>query len=458
MRNWFFSLQFRLIVGFTLVLAMALGGASLYVGFAAEQESEQFQQELEEARAARIEQLVSQHYSTRRAWTGLQAALEQAGSLYSWRIVVNDSAGEIVVDTHRRFGPLRREVTIGSRLSPILSSGREVGSLVIAPSDVTEFAPEPSFSRLASAMNRSLLWTGLTAGIAGILLVSLVSQRVLAPVRVLGGTVRRLGQGDLSQRVSSPGRDEIGELGRTFNTMAEDLESAERQRRSLMADVAHELRTPLSNIQGYLEAVRDNLLQPDIATIETIYQEVLHLARLVEDLRLLALAESGTLQLNREPDSLEDVLRRSVDAIRPRAEIRDVSVSLQIQPDLPLLNLDRIRIAQVVSNLLENALIHTPEGGQVNVGAIVVDGIMARVTVADTGVGIPPEDLTEVFERFYRVDRSRARTTGGVGLGLTIAKQLVEAHGGTIYAESTLGHGSRFIFDLPLTSLRGRKD
>ena len=144
-----------------------------------------------------------------------------------------------------------------------------------------------------------------------------------------------------------------------------------------------------------------------------------------------------------------------MDAVRPRAEIRDVSISLQVQPDLPLLDMDRTRIAQVVSNLLENALLHTPEGGQVNVSAIEVDGIIARVTVADTGVGIPPEDLTEVFERFYRADPSRTRATGGVGLGLTIAKQLVEAHGGTIYADSTLGHGSRFIFDLPLTSDQG---
>ena len=157
--------------------------------------------------------------------------------------------------------------------------------------------------------------------------------------------------------------DEIGELGRTFNSIAAGLEKAEQQRRSLMADVAHELRTPLSNIQGYLEAIRDGLLQPELSTIEPIYQQVLHLAHLVEDLRLLALAEAGALPLKRQPDSLDDLLRRSVEAVQPRAE--GISVSLDVPPQFPSVEMDRTRIAQVVGNLLENAITHTPEGGQV---------------------------------------------------------------------------------------------
>ena len=267
----------------------------------------------------------------------------------------------------------------------------------------------------------------------------------------MSSAARLLGQGDLSQRVSAQGRDEIAGLGHTFNSMAEGLERAEQQRRSLMADVAHELRTPLSNIQGYLEAVRDGLLQPDSDTIDTIYQQVLYLAHLVEDLRLLALAEAGALRLDSEPDSLEEVLRRSVEAVRPRAESRGVSLSLEVPPNFPLVQMDRTRIAQVVGNLLENAILHTPQSGQVTVLAEVVGTSAARVTVADTGVGIPVEELSQVFERFYRVDPSRTRSTGGAGLGLTIAKQLVEAHGGTIHVESEPGSGSRFVFELPLT-------
>ncbi len=262
--------------------------------------------------------------------------------------------------------------------------------------------------------------------------------------------IRRLGRGDLSQRVSASTRDEVGQLGRTFNSMAEGLERAEQQRRNLMADVAHELRTPLTNVQGYLEAVKDGLLQPDVDTIETILQQVLYLTRLVEDLRLLALAEAGALRVEVEPDSLGDLLQRSVEAIRPRAQSRGVALSLDLPSGLPLVEMDRTRIAQVVGNLLENAIVHTPEGGQVTVVAV-ADARSARVTVADSGEGVPPEELSRIFERFHRADPSRSRATGGAGLGLTIAKQLVEAHGGTIRAESGPGPGSRFIFELPLS-------
>ncbi len=449
MRNWFFSLQFRLIVAFTLVLALALGSISWYVGFAAQREVERLQQEVEEGRAARVEQLVSQSYSARRGWTDLQPTVEQAGALYGWRIVVKDSQGNVVGDSHLQFGRPPRQTRQGSSF-PILSGGSEVGSLAIAPSDAPEIAPEPPFSQLVSAVQHSLLWTGLAAGVAGILLVSLVSRRILAPVRLLSSAARGLGQGDLSRRVPTPGRDEVGQMARTFNSMADSLEKVEHQRRNLVADVAHELRTPLSNIQGYLEAVKDGLLQPDSATIEIIYQQVLQLAHLVEDLRLLALAEAGALRLNRELDSLADVLHGSVEAVRPRAEAKGVAVSLDAQPEFPLIEMDRTRMAQVIGNLLENAIQHTPEGGHVTVRLEAVESAAARVTVADTGEGIPPEDIPRVFERFYRVDASRSRATGGVGLGLTIAKQLVEAHGGTIRAESTPGKGSRFIFELPL--------
>jgi signal transduction histidine kinase len=450
MANWFFSLQFRLIAAFALVLALALVSVSLYVGFTAKQATERFQQEVEDARATRIEQVITQYYASRRGWEEIQAVIERASLLYGRRIVITDPEGHILADSHRGSGTTGMITRRGSRLFPVLNSGREVGSVVVAPSLAPQEVPEPSVSILAAALNRSLLWTGLAAGAGGILLVSLLSRRVLAPVRDLSSAATLLGRGDLSQRVSAQGRDEVAQLGSTFNSMAEDLEKAERQRRSLMADVAHELRTPLSNIQGYLEAVRDGLLQPDIDTIDTIYQQVLHLAHLVEDLRLLALAEAGTLRLDRELDSLEEVLKRSMEAVRPRAEARVISLSLEIPSDFPLVEMDRTRIAQVVGNLLENAIVHTPQDGRVTVMAEVMGTRAARVTVADTGAGISGEDLSQVFDRFYRVDPSRNRSTGGAGLGLTIAKQLVEAHGGTIHVESEPGKGSRFVFELPL--------
>ena len=451
MHSWLFSLQFRLIAAFALVLSLALLGVSIYVSYTARQATIQFERDVEEARAARIEHLISTYYAATGGWGGLQPAVEHASSLYGVNIVVKDANGAVIADSRLASSSDSVDPMAERYNLPVLSSGREVGSVALAPSITPLEVPEPSVSILASALNRSLFWKGLAAGIAGIVVVSLLSRRVLAPVRSLGSAARLLGQGDLSQRVSARGRDEVSDLARTFNSMAEDLERAEQHRRSLMADVAHELRTPLSNIQGYLEAVKDGLLQPDTNTIDTIHQQVTHLTLLVEDLRLLALADAGALRLNSEPDSLEQTLSKSLEAVRPRAEARSVALTLEIAPDFPLVEMDRTRIAQVVGNLLENAISHTPEGGLVSVQADISETGAARVAVSDTGSGIPPDDLPLVFERFYRVDQSRTRSTGGAGLGLTIAKQLVEAHGGAIYAESEQGKGSRFVFELPLT-------
>ena len=320
MGNWVFSLQFGLILSFALVLALALGSVSLFIGFAAQREVDRLQEDLEEARAARIEQIVTQHYTTSKRWTGLQPILERAGSLYSWQIVVKNRDGHLVGNSHRQFGGLQFAMERETHIFPVISSGSEVGTVLIGPSVIPAAHPEPSVSQLASAINESLLWAGLAAAAGGILLISLISRGVLASVRALTFAAGRLGHGDLSQRVASAGRDEIGQLARTFNIMAERLEDGERQRRNMTADVAHELRTPLSNIQGYVEALRDGLLEPDGNTLDIIHQQVLYLSHLVEDLRLLAETEAGDFRLNRELGSLENVIRTSIEAIRPRAE------------------------------------------------------------------------------------------------------------------------------------------
>ncbi len=449
--RWFFSLHFRLIAAFTLVLALALTGISLYIGYTAGQDTERLERDIDDARLARMNLLVAESYAKRPGWEGIQQAIEGVSSLYGWRILVMDRDRKVRADSHLDFG-FDLDLTLTEEHTfPILSRGVTVGSVLVTSREVHEETPEPSVSLLTTALNRSLLWTGLAAGAAGILLISLLSRRMLAPVRELSSAARLLGRGDTSQRVSAKGRDEVAELGRAFNSMASDLERAEEQRKILMADIAHELRTPLSNVQGYLEAIKDGLLQPDSRTVDTVHGQVMHLSRLVEDLRLLALAEAGDLPLHRQPGSLVDVLQRSMDAVKPRADAKGVEVSLEAHGELPHVEMDSMRIAQVMGNLLENAINYTPQGGAVTVTASLSGARTARVSVSDTGMGIPADDLDNIFERFYRVDPSRTRATGAAGLGLTIAKGLVEAHGGAIYAESSLGQGSRFTFDLPLS-------
>ena len=280
-----------------------------------------------------------------------------------------------------------------------------------------------------------------------IVLTFFLSRRILAPVESLSRAAGALASGDFSRRVPVQSRDEVGALAQTFNTMAEELARTEEIRRSLVADVAHELRTPVSNIRGYLEAIQDGLVKTDQGTLDSMHEEVLILTRLIEDLQELALADSGQLHLDIQPCDMSDLVRRAVTALQNRAEAKGIEVDADVPGPAPI-QADPERIGQILRNLLANAANYTPAGGSIRVGVVrTEDGTV--VNVEDTGKGISQEELPYVFERFYGVDKSRSRATGGVGLGLTNAKRLVEAHGGNITVRSRLGAGTTFTFTLP---------
>lgn len=450
MTRWFLSLQFRLVAGFAVVLVLTLGAVSAYIGYSADRAVERLQLDVDQARSDRIQQIMLRSYSVSGNWESAQAVAETVGKLFGRHIVVADIRGRIVGDSQLRLGRPWQMGRPDQRFKSVRGQVGDVGSFLVQDSDGFEEFPEPRMSRFVGVINRSLIYAGIAAGLGGLLVVSILSRRTLTPVRALSTAARRLGGGDLSQRVPAPGNDEVGQLGHSFNSMAAGLEKAEQQRKNLVADVAHELRTPLSNIQGYVEAMRDGVLEHDQATLDTVHAQTMHLGRLVEDLRLLAQTESEDFRLNLEQESLGDVLRHSVEGFRARSSSTDVGLNLDIPDELPMLLIDRTRISQVLGNLLENAVRHSSSGGEVNVVAGVSEGRVV-VTVADGGDGIAPEDIAHVFDRFYRADPSRTRATGGAGLGLTIAKKIVEAHGGEIRAESVKGQGSRFIFELPVT-------
>ena len=495
--RWFYSLQFRLTVGFAAVLALSLLGVSLYASQATRRETERFAEEVNEAKATRVEKLVSEAYGEGRDWDQVQGLLEQAGELLGWWLTVTDTRGNIVADSREEPSPKATPTALEygrHHQLPIVVGDRFVGSLLLAEDrpewsflslpgafvdsrrgqitpaelealglpasgvevpppagDVSdEIAAEPPLDRLAASFQTSLLYAGLAAGAAGILVVSLGTRRALAPVRTFTAVARKLGGGDLSQRVSARGRDEIGVLGSTFNEMAGALEVAETQRRTMTADIAHELRTPLSNVRGYLEAIKNGIVAPEPPIIDTLHDQTLHLSRLVEDLRLAAIVDAGALRLECAPLRVDELAEETVAAFRPRAQTRAVDLNIEARPDLPDVMADRTRLRQVAGNLLENALMHTPEGGSVTVSVAPGDEGWVRLDVADTGPGIPADQLPFIFEQFYRVDRSRSRRTGGAGLGLTIVKRLVEAHGGRVGAESEPGKGTRISVLLPV--------
>jgi two-component system, OmpR family, sensor histidine kinase BaeS len=275
----------------------------------------------------------------------------------------------------------------------------------------------------------------------------LLSRQVLRPVAALTAASRRLGQGDLSSRVPVTGGDEIAALGRSFNRMADSLQAAEERQRRMVADAAHELRTPLANLRGYLEALKDGVIAPSPDLFASLHDEAVLQQRIVNDLQDLAQAEAGTLVYHRAPVDAADLLETSGTAHQAVAEAAGVRLVLDARGPLPVF-VDPDRIRQVLGNLVTNAVRATPPGGQVVLAGRAVPG-GAMLAVADTGHGIAPADLPHVFDRFWRADAARGRRTGGSGLGLAIAREIVAAHGGTIQVASEVDVGTTFTIHLP---------
>jgi signal transduction histidine kinase len=305
-------------------------------------------------------------------------------------------------------------------------------------------------------MNRAILSSVFLAGALALVFGSLIVWRVVRPLKSHTMAASAVAAGDLSQRVSVSSGDEISDLADAFNRMAVQLDRAETLRQQLTADIAHELRTPITVIQGNVEALQDGIFPLTQEALEPILDKTLLLRRLVEDLRQLALAESGQLSLIPEPLDLGHLAGQAIDAFHPPAEARGVELSLAPADSIPLVRADRQRVQQVLDNLLSNALRYTPDGGRITVG-LARENESIRVTVTDTGPGIPVEVLPNVFERFYRADQSRERLSdgGGSGLGLAVARSIIEAHGGRIDVKSLPGEGATFWFSLPVDAPEG---
>lgn len=268
-------------------------------------------------------------------------------------------------------------------------------------------------------------------------------RRIFIPLDDLLEAAGRVAEGDYSARVQEKGPREVRSLARAFNNMASRLHQTDEQRRNLLADVTHELRTPLTVIQGNLEGLLDGVYPADEANLRSLLDETNLLSRLVEDLRTLALAESGALRLRKEPTDLGLLIRETVAAFQTQAISAGVVLTVETDQNLPWLEVDPGRLRQVLSNLLTNALRYTPAGGSIRI-TYRLEADCAQVAVSDTGPGIPTEDLPHVFERFYK-----STDSGGMGLGLAIAKHLVTAHAGTISVESLLGQNTTIRISLP---------
>lgn len=306
----------------------------------------------------------------------------------------------------------------------------------------------PEELHFLAQLRRTTWLAALAGGLAAVLLGILMARYLTIPLRRMSDAAARIGRGDLAQEVPVPSDDDLGNLARAFNTMAADLRRLEESRHNLVADIAHELGTPLSVLQANLEGMLDGVVEPAPDRLAALHTQVRLLARLVEDLRDLSLAQAGRLPLYRAPTDLAALVVDAAAAVGPHAADKNVTVQSRIAAGLPAVSVDRERMMQVVHNLLDNAIRYTPAGGAVTVGLDAGEREV-RFWVADTGPGIPPEERDRIFDRFYRLDASRSRASGGSGLGLAIVKSLVEAHGGRVWVESREGEGSRFTVALP---------
>jgi signal transduction histidine kinase len=443
----FHSLRFRVLVSLILVIVVAVGVVAFLASRATTGEFQRYVERGGIMRYQRFEMFLARHYMRNRSWSGAQALVEQMGQITGERIILADEGGRIVADSANKLIGQMVGQNWANPAALIVDRGVPVGAIYANPLGP---ADDPEREAFLVGINRALLLAAGVAGLAAVLLTLVLSRRILRPIEALTAAARRMEKGDLSQRVEVQSTDEIGELARAFNAMADGLTRLEELRRNMVTDVAHELRTPLSNICGYLEALRDGVVEPRREVIDSIYEEAMLLSRLVNDLQELALAEAGQLRLERRPVAPADLVNRAVEAARAQASAKGIALRADLPADLPLVNIDPQRIGQVLGNLLSNAFTHTPSGGEVVVVAR-ARASEVEISVRDTGEGIPAEHLPYIFERFYRADKSRSRLTGGTGLGLSIAKQLVEAHGGRISVKSQVGQGTTFTFTLPVT-------
>ncbi|NIM95402.1 MAG: HAMP domain-containing protein [Anaerolineales bacterium] len=312
------------------------------------------------------------------------------------------------------------------------------------------------FENFRVAINESLRLATIAAFIAAVTVSIFVSRRIVAPIRDMMNASQRIADGHYDERVDLPGgiaggdTDELGQLALSFNQMAEKLEHTEEMRRQLIGDVAHELRTPLTTIQGSMEGLIDGILPADEETYQNVYREASRLQKLVRDLQELSRVEDGVALIEPKPVKISELSKIACSQLERQYLEKGVELIDEVEDDLPLVMADEDRIGQVLLNLLGNGLQYTPTDGWVRITARRL-GEFVEISVEDSGIGIDPEDIPHLFTRFYRVDKSRSRVGGGSGIGLTIAKHLVETSGGRIWVKSSgVGKGSTFSFTLPL--------
>lgn len=465
------SLSTKLAGSLLLIVLICVGLMILLTSFLNTREFEQFVLRGNQMYTQSVAENLGDYYEEHRSWEGLQQVVENISLSNASRVLVSSSSNVVVADSEKK---LLGESITGTGLgngTAITASGRQVGSLYLVSSSSPGMGQGHGMgSPMQQAMpvisvidedflnkiNTSIWQMGLIAALVAFGVGVLLTRQITRPIKALNSGAVRLADGQLDYRVKVKTHDEIGQLANSFNSLADSLEKGEKARRQMTADIAHELKTPLTVIEGTVDGILDGVFEASPEHLNSIKDQTTMLTSLIKDLRDLSLAESGQLKLNLEPLDFTALLRSMVSQYQIKAVEKKIKLVMDEQGLIPEIKADPLRIEQVVANLLTNAIRHTPEAGQILV-SVRCEGKDVVTSIADTGEGINTDDLPHIFERFYRAGDSRARCEGGTGLGLSIVKQMVEAHGGKVWAESRAGEGTIFSFSLPAGSLNTQK-
>jgi two-component system, OmpR family, sensor histidine kinase BaeS len=441
------SILIKLILAFW---AMSISGIVIIVLLAGRVSSQEFNRFANEAQYQDLIDNLAKYYGEHGGFSGagylLEAAQQKAQSGQAREFLVIDQAGNILLSLVQRLPPGKPSPDLVNIGFPIVVKNETVARLIpMRPPRNTADLAAQNIQRI----NSSLVLGGLTVTVLALLFGWLMARNIIRPLRELNAATQSIAQGNLENQVTITTKDEIGALAASFNVMTASLKRSRDLRRQMTADIAHELRNPLSIILGHTEAMSEGVLPATAETLDIIYDEAKHLSRLVDDLRTLSLSESGELSLQRSQVNPAEIIERSASAYAARAAEKGVTIRVESAPDLPSVDVDVERIGQVLSNLLDNSLKHTPSGGLIRLAATASTGAV-EISVQDSGSGIPVEDLPYIFDRFYRGKQTSSRVKDGSGLGLAISRALVELHEGQISVESEAGTGTTISIHLPI--------
>lgn len=466
------SLTWKLSLAF---LVVSIAGAVVAAIFVNASTQRGFQTVVQDRAASDFLQRVTDYYQSHNdSWTGVQTFLAMQGQQGGGPppqgppnqgqpgsdqppqgapdgppppFILCDASGKVIAAPPSSHYTLQQQVaaSVVAQGRQVTVGGKEVGIIF---SDGSPPPLSPAEQTFLSVTQQALIYGSLAAFLIALAIGIMLARSLTRPVRELTTALHAMGDGSLQQQVPVRSRDELGDLSRTFNQMSNDLALANQQRRQMTADIAHDLRNPVTVISGYMEALRDGVLSPTPDRFAVLYDEAQRLQRLIEDLRTLLLADAGELRLHPQPTEPAALLSHISATYMHAAEQHAVTLAVKANPALEAVELDNERMVQVLGNLVSNALRYTPAGGTITLSADPMPkGVQLRVQ--DTGQGIMPDVLPRIFDRFYRADRARAQSQGETGLGLAIAKAIVEAHGGTINATSEPGAGATFTITLP---------